>query len=108
MKSLIDDILTLENEANGLLEEARAKAKEIEKASTAKQAAIREEIMADVERRVAVFREEAERKHQEDIARAKAEHEAALAALDQIVDGVIADQADALVAQFRESLVHGD
>jgi len=108
MKSLIDDILTLEDEANQLLESARATAKEIDKASASKQAAIREEIMADVERRVATFREEAERKHQEDIVRAKAEHEAALAALDQIVGGVISEQADAVVAQFRESLAHGD
>ena len=84
------------------------KAKEIEKASASKQAAIREEIMADVERRVAAFRDEAERKHQEDVARAKAEHEAALAALNQIADSVIAKQADAVVAQFRESLAHGD
>lgn len=108
MKSLIDDILTLEDQANGLLDGARATAKEIEKAAAAKQAAIQQEIMADVERRVGEFRSEAERKHQEDLAQAKAEHQAALAALEQVAATVITEQAEAVVAQFRESLAHGN
>ncbi|MBP8131881.1 MAG: hypothetical protein KA184_20070 [Candidatus Hydrogenedentes bacterium] len=102
MKSLIDDILTLESEANAALEEARARAKEIEKTADQRIGQAQDEVQAVVERRLAQFRAEAEKKHQEALAQARAEHEQALKKLEQVPASVLDEQVRRVVARFRE------
>lgn len=102
MKSLIDDILTLESEANAALEEARARAKDIEKNADARIRQLHEEVHAAVERRLEQFRAESEKKHQQALAQARADHERSLKKLEQVPASVIDEQVRRVVARFRE------
>jgi F0F1-type ATP synthase membrane subunit b/b' len=102
MESLVQNILSLENQANDLLEKARADAREHEKSAADKIAEIQQEISAQVESRVADFRAKAEQQHQEDVAQAQAESQRALAAVDHIGQEVIARHVDSVVARYLE------
>jgi len=55
-----------------------------------------------VQRRLAQFRAEAEKKHQEALAQARAEHEQALKKLEQVPASVLDEQVRRVVARFRE------
>lgn len=101
MKSLIEDILSLESQANQLVEDARAKAKGLDKEADAEIRRIQEQVAASVEQRTAAFRADAERKTQDELARAQAEHAQALAGLDRISDAAVQQHAQRVVARFR-------
>ena len=102
MESLVQNIMSLENQANDLLEKARADAGDREKSAADKIAEIQQEIAAQVESRVAEFRASAEQQHQEDVAQAQVESQRALAAVDQIGQEVIARHVDSVVARYLE------
>lgn len=102
MKSLIDDILSLEGEANSVLERARVQAKDLEKGAEAQMAAIQEEVRAAAEQRIAQYRAEAEKKHQADLAQARSSNERALKSIEQISESAVAGQVRRVVARFRE------
>lgn len=102
MNSLIDNILSLEGEANSVLDRARAQAKEIEKDAEVQVAAIQEEVRTAAEQRIAQYRAEAEKKHQADLVQARAGHERALKSIEQISESAVAAQVQRVVARFRE------
>ena len=102
MKSLIDDILSLEGQANTVLEDARAKVKDIEKGADAQIASIQEQVRTATDQRIAQYRAEVEKKHQEDLAQARVEQERALKAIEQVPEASVAAQVRRVVARFRE------
>jgi len=102
MKSLIDNILTLEIQANEILESRRKQAKELDKEAEAKVQADRQAIAAQVEQRVAAFRAQAEQKHKDDLAAAEAAFKQALAKIEGVSAQVIQKHAERIVARFRE------
>jgi hypothetical protein len=103
MESLIQNILSIENQANEILEKARGESREREKSALDQIAAIQQEIAGQVEARVGVFREAAEKQHKDDVAQAQAESQRALSAIDHIGQDVINRHVDRVVARYLES-----
>ncbi len=102
MNALIDTILSVENEANQLLEKARAEAKALEKKAAADIAALQQEMADKVVQKVAAFRETAERRHAEAAANEEQAGKQAVAALDTIPEAAISKQVNMIVARFCE------
>lgn len=102
MKTLVDHVLSIENEAAGILEVARAEAKRIEQDAGVGAAALRAAAATDAAQRVAAFREAAREKLERDIAAAEAEGKRALAALEHIRGETIERQVQRVIARFRE------
>ena len=102
MKSLVESILSLEEEANGVLESIHAEAEAIEEDTAAKIQAIQDEAAANVAQRVAAFREQATKKHEQDIADAARESQQALHAVAQVSGDLIQTQAQHIVQAFCE------
>lgn len=102
MKSLIDDILTIETQANEILESHRTQAKELEKQAAAKIQAAQQEVAAQVERRVTAFRAQAVQKHAEQLAKAETVFKQALQSIEGVSERVIDEHAKRIVARFRE------
>jgi len=102
MASLIENILSLEKQADEIVANTRTEAKAEEKKAADEIEAIRQQVEADVDARIAAFRQEAEAQHQQDVLDAERAATGALAALDNIDDGVIKTQVDRIVNRFRE------
>jgi F0F1-type ATP synthase membrane subunit b/b' len=102
MNLLIDSILSVENEANALIEQARAEAKALEKQADNEIAALQQEIAAKVEQQVAAFRETAGKRHEAEVAKEGIEARKALESVDRIPADLISRQVDKIVSRFRE------
>jgi F0F1-type ATP synthase membrane subunit b/b' len=102
MNLLIDSILSVENEANALIEQARAEAKALEKRADNEIAALQQEIAAKVEQQVAAFRETAGKRHEAEVAKEGIEARKALESVDRISGDLISRQVDKIVSRFRE------
>lgn len=102
MDSLIDRLLTVEGEAGAVIETARAEAKELDKQANAAIAAMRQEVSAEVDRKLAAFREELLKRHEVETAKQKAEAERALEEVGRVPEAVVSRQVEKAVARFRE------
>lgn len=98
--SLIDKVLSLEAQANQVVEAAKAEAKRLETAAEEQGAAVRAEAAAAVERRAVEFRTGAEAKVGEELKKADGDYRAARARLDQIPAEKIAAQVKAVAARL--------
>jgi hypothetical protein len=98
--SLIENVLSLEAQANQVVESAAAEAKRLETAAEEQVAAVRAEAAAAVERRVAEFRTGAEAKVGEELKKADEDYRAAQARLDQIPAEKITEQVKAVAARL--------
>lgn len=98
--SLIENVLSLEAQAKQVVESAAAEAKRLETAAEEQVAAVRAEVAAAVERRVAEFRTGAEARVGEELKKADEDYSAARARLDQIPAGKITEQARAVAARL--------
>ncbi|HOC68511.1 MAG TPA: hypothetical protein PLL36_07360 [Candidatus Hydrogenedentes bacterium] len=102
MDSLIDRLLSVEDEAGAIIEKARAEVKDLEKQTAASIAAVHDEIVCGVDRKFAAFREEALVRHEEEAARQKEAARKTLEAAGHIPAELISRQAEKIVARFRE------
>lgn len=102
MNSLIENILAMENEANQVLERARAEATALEKKTSAEIAAIQQEATTKVGEQIAAFRETAERRHAEAVADTQSIAQQALQALDAIPGETLSRQVMQILNAFRE------
>lgn len=102
MDSLIDKLLAVEGEAGAVIEKARVEAKELDKQSNAAIAAMRQEVSAEVNRKLAAFREGLFKRHESESAKQKAEAEKALEEVGRVPEVVISRQVEKVVARFRE------
>jgi F0F1-type ATP synthase membrane subunit b/b' len=98
--SLIENVLSLETQANQVVESAKAEAQRMEASAEEQAAAARAEVAASVERRTAAFRADAEAKVAQELKKADEEHSAARARLDQIPAERIAGQVKAVTARL--------
>ena len=73
MASLIENILSIENQANEIVAKAHAESKALEKGALAEIQRVRQEIDAQTEQRIEAFRKDAEQKHQATLAAEKEE-----------------------------------
>ncbi len=102
MASLIENVVSLEQEADAVVAAAHAEAKEIEKRSVEELAARRAALESDAAARVEAFRQAAEARYAEELAEAEREFEAASSALRRLDAKAVERQADRVVARFGE------
>lgn len=102
MNSLIDRVLSVEEEACAIIEKARAEARELEKRAAVDISLIQKEALANVEKKIEAYREQALQKHEHDIAAQEAESRQVLESINQIPNSLIDAQIEKVVARFRE------
>lgn len=100
MSSLVEQVLDLEKEANAVVEHARAEARRIEQGAEDEVVRLKQEVSADIERRIAEFRRQAEQRHALDIEQATLEAKNALDVLEGIDTQALQRQVDRVVDQF--------
>ncbi len=102
MAALVENIVSLENEANAMLAQARSEAKEIEKSGVAEAEAYRRKLAEETDQKVLAFQREMEERHKGAVAEMEKELAQALAAMDQIPDETIRRQIHRIVTRFSE------
>lgn len=102
MGSLIDKLVHVEGEAGGLIEQARADAKKLEKETDAEIERIHKAIQDAVAERITAFRAEAAQRHETEAAHQQSIQDRALAAAEHVPVELISRQVDRIVARFQE------
>jgi|GEM_PF-1744024 len=102
MTSLVEEIASLENEADSIVARARTEAEEIEKSALAEVEAYRRKLAGDMEMKISAFQREMEEKHKVSADEAERELRQALGTIDQIPDNVIRAQINRIVNRFSE------
>ncbi|MBI4556826.1 MAG: hypothetical protein HY706_04520 [Candidatus Hydrogenedentes bacterium] len=103
MPSLVENVLSIEEQADQLVAEAQRAAKDLERQAEVEVDALRRELASGTDQRVAAYRQEAEARHRQALATAEAEFQAALCALEGIPQEVIRRQVDRIVSRLRDS-----
>lgn len=102
MKSLVDDILSLEEKAERILDDARQEARKADQEADDEIARSRTETRAALGRRIEQYRGAAELKHQDAETAARATLAQELDRVKGIPDGVLAEQAAKIATRFCE------
>jgi F0F1-type ATP synthase membrane subunit b/b' len=102
MNTLVENIVSLENEADSVVAKARVEAQELEKSAAADIEAYRRKLSEDMEAKVSAFQKQMEEKHKASVVAAEAELVRSLGAVDRIADDVLRKQIDRIVNKFSE------
>jgi F0F1-type ATP synthase membrane subunit b/b' len=102
MVTLVENIVSLENEADSIVDSARKEAQELEKSAMADAETYRRKLSVDTDEKISLFRKEMEEKHKASVVEAEAELVRALGAVDQIAEDVLRKQIDRIVNKFSE------
>jgi len=102
MATLVEDVLSLEKEADVIVAQAHAKAKELEQLAIGEVEAHRRKLAEETDQKVLAFQNEMEEKHKGSVAETEKELVRALNAIDQIADGKLKEQIEKIVTKFRE------
>jgi F0F1-type ATP synthase membrane subunit b/b' len=102
MNTLVENIVSLENEADSVVTKARVEAQELEKSAAADIEAYRRKLSEDMEAKVSAFQKQMEEKHKASVVAAEAELVRSLGAVDRIADDVLRKQIDRIVNKFSE------
>jgi hypothetical protein len=102
MAALVEDVVSLEKEADAIVAQARAEAKELEKLGIAEAEAYRRKLAEETDQKVLAFQKEMEEKHKGSVAETERDLVRALNAIDQISDGRLKEEIEKIVTQFRE------
>jgi hypothetical protein len=100
--ALVENIVSLENEADSIVAQARAEAKEIEQSAVAEVEAYRRQLAEETEQKISAFQGETEEKHKNSIAEAEKELAQVLDAVGQISGNVLREQIDRIITRFSE------
>ena len=101
MASLIEDVLSIESQANEILAKAQSDVKALEKPAQAEIERAALEIEERVAQRVETYRREAEHKHLAALAAEKQESAGRLSSLDRLDAGLVEKLSGLVVAEFR-------
>ena len=102
MATLVENIVSLEKEADAIVAKARVEARELEKSTLAEAEAYRWKLTNDSGQKVSAFQKEMDEKCQLSIGEAQKELARALDAIDQIADVKVKEQIDRIVTRFSE------
>lgn len=102
MAALVEDVVSLEKEADTIVAQARAEAKELEKLAIAEAEAYRRKLAEETDQKVLAFQKEMEEKHKGSVAETERELVQALRSIDQLPDGRLKEQIEKIVTKFRE------
>jgi F0F1-type ATP synthase membrane subunit b/b' len=101
MASLIDNIISLEKEADLIVEQAHANSKQVHKASQDEIARYRDELAGELELRLNQFKAEAEKRYQDGLADINRKRSEKLDALRKLPDDYIVFQARKIIDRFN-------
>ncbi len=101
MASLIDNVISLEKEADLIVEQAQINSKNIHKASENEIARYRDELAAQLEVRLAQFRTEVEKRYEDSLAGINRKKSEKLDALTRLPDDYIVLQANKIIDRFN-------
>ncbi len=102
MAALVEDVVSLEKEADAIVVQAHAEAKELEKLTVADAEAYRRKLAEETDQKISAFRKEIEEKHQDAVAETEKELTRTLNAIDQIDSEVLEEQIGKIVTKFSE------
>ncbi len=102
MASLVEDVVSLEKEADLIVAQAHAEAKEFEKRAIVEAEAYRRKLAEETDQKVFAFQKEMEEKHQGSVAETEGNLARALNAIDQIDGGTLKKQIEKIVTKFCE------
>ena len=102
MANLVEGIVSLEKEADAIVAQAHAEAKELEKSAIAEIEAYRRELVERTDQKTLVFQEEMKGRHERSVAEAEKDLARALEAIDRIAGDVLREQIDRIVRRFSE------
>ena len=102
MVPLVEDVVSLEKEADAIVAQARAEAKGIEKSAISEAEVYRRGLAEETEKKVIAFQKEMEEKHQRSVAETERGLVQALKAIDQIAGDALKQQIAKIVTAFGE------
>ncbi len=102
MAPLVEDVVSLEKEADSIVARARAEAKESEKLAFAEAEAYRRKRVEEMAQKVSAFQKEAEEKHRRSVAETEMDLARALSSIDEVPDVTLKEQIDKIVARFGD------
>lgn len=102
MAPLVEDVVSLEKEADAIVAQARAEAKELEKLAIAEAEAYRRKRTEETDQKVLTFQKEMEEKHQRSVAETEKDLARDLSAIDEIPGHMLKEQINKIVAKFGE------
>jgi hypothetical protein len=102
MANLIEDIVSLEDEADSIVAQAHAEAKELEKSAILEIEAYRQKLAEETDRKVAAFSKEMEEKQMRSAGEMEKDLRRALDAVDQIAGGALNRQIEKIVTKLSE------
>ncbi len=102
MAPLVEDVVSLEKEADLIVAQARAEAKESEKLAFAEAEAYRRKRAEEMGQRISAFQKEAEEKHRRSVAETEKDLTRALSTIDEVPDVRLKEQIDKIVARLGD------
>lgn len=102
MAALVEDVLSLEKEADMIVAQAYAEAKELERLAIAEAEAYRRRLVEETDQKVLAFQREMEEKHKGSVAETEKELVQALSSIDQLAESRLKEQIEKIVTRFRE------
>ena len=102
MAALVENIVSLEKEADMIVAQASAEAKEMEKSAISEAEIYRRGLAEETEKKVIAFQKEMEAKHQHSVAETRKDLDQALKAIDQIAGDPLKQQIDKILTRFSE------
>jgi hypothetical protein len=102
MAALVEDVVSMEKEADAIVAQARVEVKELEKLAIAEAEVYRRKLAEETNQKILAFQKEMEEKHQRSLAEAEKDLTQALNAIDQIPDNALKEQMSKIVTKFGE------
>ncbi len=102
MATLVEDVVSLEKEANAVVTQAHAEAKELEKLAVAEADAFRRKLGEETEQKILAFQKEAEERYEGSVAETEKDLTRRLSAIDEIDSRAVKEQIEKIVTQFGE------
>jgi len=102
MANLVEDVVSLEKEADVIVAQAYAEARELEQLAIVEAEAYRRKLAEETDQKVLAFQKEMEEKHKGSVAETEKDLVRALNAIDQIADGRLKEEIEKIVTKFRE------
>ncbi len=102
MAALVEEVVSLEKEANAIVAQARAEAQELEKLAVAEAEAYRRSQAEETDQKIFAFQKEMEEKYQGALTEAEKDLTRTLSTIDQIKSEVLKEQIEKVVTKFGE------
>jgi F0F1-type ATP synthase membrane subunit b/b' len=102
MANLVEDVVSLEKEADTIVAQAHAEAKELGKLAIEEAEAYRRKRAEETEQKVVAFQKEMEEKHKSAVAETEKDLARALNTVDQIAGNTLKEQISKIVTKFSE------